>query len=183
MDVADPKLRDIWPLFLRPVLGVIGRAKPGTLALTGRYLRRPPRDGLGACRSLPPSLVRLCPPLHACRQQVRADVIKSLRLKNPATFIQSFNRTNLFFRVEDKPDKALDAMKYVAEFIARQNQAHENRQARATECSGCGSGVIDSCAFSRAFSHCFGDVSTEVPAWLVSIHGPCLRLRLASSIE
>ncbi|CAN0485865.1 unnamed protein product, partial [Ectocarpus sp. 8 AP-2014] len=34
---------------------------------------------------------------------VMEDVIKSLRLVNPTKFIQSFNRTNLVFRVEDKP--------------------------------------------------------------------------------
>lgn len=53
--------------------------------------------------------------------QVRESVIKSLKLRNPRTFVQSFNRTNLLFRVEKKPDKAADAMKYVAEFIKKQN--------------------------------------------------------------
>ena len=48
-------------------------------------------------------------------------MIKSLKLKNPRTFVQSFNRTNLLFRVEKKPDKAADAMKYVADFIKKQN--------------------------------------------------------------
>lgn len=57
-------------------------------------------------------------------RQVRADVIKSLRLCNPAVFVQSFNRTNLFFRVEEKPDKSAKAMEYVAEFIVKQNQMH-----------------------------------------------------------
>lgn len=50
------------------------------------------------------------------------DVIKSLKLVRPATFVQSFNRTNLVFRVEEKPDKAVEAMKYVADFIKNQNK-------------------------------------------------------------
>lgn len=50
------------------------------------------------------------------------DVIKSLRLNRPAEFVQSFNRTNLFFRVEEKPDKAKDALEYVAEYIKNQNK-------------------------------------------------------------
>lgn len=56
--------------------------------------------------------------------QVRQDVMKSLRLTRPAEFVQSFNRTNLFFRVEKKPDKAADAMEYVAEYIKIQNKKH-----------------------------------------------------------
>ncbi|CAM9529438.1 unnamed protein product, partial [Hapterophycus canaliculatus] len=59
---------------------------------------------------------------------VRADVIKSLKLNNPQQFIQSFNRTNLVFRVEEKPDKIGDAMAYVADFISRQNANSRGRE-------------------------------------------------------
>lgn len=52
---------------------------------------------------------------------VMADVSKSLRLVKPANFVESFNRTNLVFRVEEKPDKIGDAMEYVAKFIKKQN--------------------------------------------------------------
>lgn len=55
------------------------------------------------------------------------DVIKSLRLDKPKKFIQSFNRTNLVFRVEKKPDKAADAMEYVADFIKKQNSRARGR--------------------------------------------------------
>lgn len=50
------------------------------------------------------------------------DVTKSLALVRPANFVQSFNRTNLLFRVDDKPNKAADAMEYVADFIKKQNR-------------------------------------------------------------
>lgn len=55
------------------------------------------------------------------------DVIKSLELDKPKTFIQSFNRTNLVFRVETKPDKSADAMEYVADFINKQNSKNRGR--------------------------------------------------------
>ncbi|CAB1115982.1 unnamed protein product [Ectocarpus sp. CCAP 1310/34] len=59
---------------------------------------------------------------------VMEDVIKSLRLVNPTKFIQSFNRTNLVFRVEEKPDKINDAMEYVADFIKKQNSMNGGRE-------------------------------------------------------
>ncbi|CAN0179517.1 unnamed protein product [Ectocarpus sp. 6 AP-2014] len=59
---------------------------------------------------------------------VMEDVIKSLRLVNPTKFIQSFNRTNLVFRVEEKPDKINDAMEYVADFIKMQNSKNGGRE-------------------------------------------------------
>lgn len=55
------------------------------------------------------------------------DVIKSLRLDKPTKFLQSFNRTNLVFRVEEKPDKINDAMEYVADFIKKQNSKNGGR--------------------------------------------------------
>ncbi|CAN0161939.1 unnamed protein product [Pylaiella littoralis] len=60
--------------------------------------------------------------------EVMEDVIKSLRLDKPKKFIQSFNRTNLVFRVEKKPDKAADAMEYVADFIKKQNSRTRGRE-------------------------------------------------------
>lgn len=48
-------------------------------------------------------------------------MVKSLKLNDLKMFVQSFNRTNLLFRVEKKPDKAADAMQYVADFIKKQN--------------------------------------------------------------
>lgn len=55
------------------------------------------------------------------------DVSKSLRLVRPIEFVQSFNRTNLLFSVQEKPDKAVDAMKFVAEFITKQNKKKQGR--------------------------------------------------------
>lgn len=69
--------------------------------------------------------------------QVMDDVIKSLRLVNPTKFLQSFNRTNLVFRVEDKPDKINDAMEYVADFIKKQNSKNGGRCAMNGMCSRC----------------------------------------------
>lgn len=54
-------------------------------------------------------------------------VTKSLKLVRPANFVQSFNRKNLVFRVEEKPDKAADAMEYVADFIKKQDMKTPNR--------------------------------------------------------
>lgn len=59
--------------------------------------------------------------MRTMHHQVMADVSKSLRLVKPANFVESFNRTNLVFRVEEKPDKIGDAMEYVAKFIKKQN--------------------------------------------------------------
>ncbi len=47
--------------------------------------------------------------------RVREDIIRHLRLREPATFVASFNRPNLFYRVEPKEQ----GIKQIAEFVKR----------------------------------------------------------------
>lgn len=77
-----------------------------------RWLALPVNLSFLSCQTL-----GVVPPL-----KVMVDVTKSLALVRPANFVQSFNRTNLLFRVDEKPDKAADAMEYVADFIKKQNR-------------------------------------------------------------
>lgn len=78
------------------------------------------------------------------------DVIKSLRLVNPTKFIQSFNRTNLVFRVEEKPDKINDAMEYVADFIKKQNSStNSGRCAMVFPLSVMASRISEDLAYAR----------------------------------
>lgn len=47
--------------------------------------------------------------------RVREDIVRHLRLENPATFVASFNRPNLFYRVEAKEQ----GVKQITEFVRR----------------------------------------------------------------
>ncbi len=48
--------------------------------------------------------------------KVRADIIKNLKLKNPNTFISSFNRSNLYYEVRPKPNREA-TIKNIVQFV------------------------------------------------------------------
>ncbi|MBR5965532.1 MAG: DNA helicase RecQ [Treponema sp.] len=48
-------------------------------------------------------------------KQVQADIIKNLRLKNPATFVASFDRANIFLNVQPRTDGLAQVVEFVRE--------------------------------------------------------------------
>ena len=77
---------------------------------------RPDYGRLGLLRELFPSAPILAVTATA-PPRVRSDIMGSLRMRSPAVLVDTFNRTNLHFRVDFKPQSSKNWMKQILDFI------------------------------------------------------------------
>ena len=69
---------------------------------------------IGSFRNLFPEAVMIALTATAT-QQVRLDVVKNLKMKNPAVFVSSFNRPNIYLDVKPKHRAAEQVFQFVSE--------------------------------------------------------------------